>query len=437
MNRPPSKPADDGPSAPPPPAQHPLATLAQRHAVLDPARLASTAEDAARALLRQGESVNTRLSYGSAMRYWCAWYAARYGHALSLPVPVPVVVQFIVDHAARRHEDAAPDEAGQATHGEPAPSSAGPRRKASALVSELPPDVDQALVKNGYKARLGPPALNTLIHRIAVLSKAHQMAYAGATGATRASAPSASPGGSGRATPGVPGGQKLANPCADPLVRELLARTRRAYAQRGARPKRQRALTKDPLQLLLATCDASLRGKRDRALLLFAWATGGRRRSEVAAATLENLQRVHAEAFVYTLAHSKTNQSGDLRPEDVKPLAGSAAAAMTEWLAVLKAHGVQEGPIFRRIRKGGHLGEPLAPAAVRDIVKERCALAGIEGRFSAHSLRAGFVTEAGKQNMPLPETMAMTGHQSVATVVGYFRAESALGSKVSRMLDEE
>jgi hypothetical protein len=70
---------------------------------------------------------------------------------------------------------------------------------------------------------------------------------------------------------------------------------------------------------------------------------------------------------------------------------------------------VQEGPIFRRIRMGGHLGEPLAPAAVRDIVKERCALAGIEGRFSAHSLRAGFVTEAGKQNMPLPETMAMTG----------------------------
>ena len=36
----------------------------------------------------------------------------------------------------------------------------------------------QSLVKNGYQARLGPPALNTLIHRIAVLSKAHQMAYA-------------------------------------------------------------------------------------------------------------------------------------------------------------------------------------------------------------------------------------------------------------------
>jgi hypothetical protein len=55
---------------------------------------------------------------------------------------------------------------------------------------------------------------------------------------------------------------------------------------------------------------------------------------------------------------------------------------------------------------------------VRDIVKERCALAGVEGEFSAHSLRAGFVTEAGKQAMSLPETMAMTGHHSVATVMG-------------------
>jgi integrase len=436
MNASPSEPTDDEAAAVSvATAQHPLATMAERRAVLDPARLASTAEDAARALLRQGESVNTRLSYQSAMRYWCAWYVARYGHALQLPVPVPVAVQFIVDHAARQHEDGEGvfDEAGLAR--ERAQSAASQRRKAGDLVSELPPDVDQALVKNGYKARLGPPALNTLVHRIAVLSKAHQMAYAGATGSTAGSSPSSAPGG-----PGGPGhataGQKLVNPCADPLVRELLARTRRAYVQRGARPKRQRALTKDPLQLLLATCDESLRGKRDRALLLFAWATGGRRRSEVAAATLDNLQRVNAESFVYTLTHSKTNQRGDLRPEDVKPLVGSAAAAMTEWLAVLKAHGIQEGKIFRRIRKGGHVSEPLAPAAVRDIVKERCALAGVEGSFSAHSLRAGFVTEAGKQNMPLPETMAMTGHQSVATVVGYFRAESALGSKVSRMLDE-
>jgi integrase len=220
-------------------------------------------------------------------------------------------------------------------------------------------------------------------------------------------------------------------------VRELLGRTRRAYAQRGVRPRKQRALTKDPLQALLATCDETLRGQRDRALLLFAWATGGRRRSEVAAATMENLRRVGANSYLYTLTHSKTDQAGVERPEDIKPLVGSAAAAMAVWLAMLKERGITSGALFRRIRKGGHLGEPLAPAAVRDIVKERCALAGIEGQFSAHSLRAGFVTEAGRQAMSPPETMAMTGHHSVATVMGYFRAESSLNSKASRMLDED
>ena len=429
-----------------------MASLAESRGALDPRQLSATAEGAARALLREGEAANTRRSYGSAMRYWCAWYAARYGGALTLPVEVPVVVQFIVDHAARRPDEAPPPgqednstsrTAGEA-HGvaagvtaepEPLPARKKPQRSpARALVTELPPEVDEALVASGYKGKLGAPALNTLVHRIAVLSKAHQMAGAGASSSTSsAMAPDASRAGAA-ALPGH-GETGAFNPCADSLVRELLARTRRAYAQRGAVPKRQRALTKDPLELVLATCDDSLKGRRDRALLLFAWATGGRRRSEVAAATLENLQRVDGEAFVYTLTHSKTNQRGDLRPEDVKPLVGRAAAAMREWLAVLQAHGIREGAIFRRIRRGGHLAEPLAPAAVRDIVKARCALAGVAGNFSAHSLRAGFVTEAGKQNLPLAETMAMTGHTSVATVVGYFRAESALAGRAGRMLD--
>ncbi|WP_373038771.1 site-specific integrase [Variovorax sp. KK3] len=373
------------------PLAHPRpvpAELVGHGLALDPAVLTKTAEDAARALLREGESSNTRVSYASAMRYWCAWFAARYAQALALPVPVPVVVQFIVDHAERKADS---DEESQS------------RRDRDELVSELPPEIDRALVESGYKARLGAPALNTLVHRIAVLSKAHQLA-------------------------------NETNPCADALVRELLGQTRRAYAKRGARPRKQRALTKDPLEAVLETCDESLRGKRDRALLLFAWATGGRRRSEVASAALENLQRVDGKAYLYTLAYSKTNQTGAQRPEDVKPLVGRAAVAMQDWLA---ASGIKQGALFRRIRKGGHLGEPLAAAAVRDIVKERCALASIEGSFSAHSLRAGFVTEAGRQNMPLPETMAMTGHQSVATVVGYFRAEGSLGSKTSRMLDNE
>ena len=149
---------------------------------------------------------------------------------------------------------------------------------------------------------------------------------------------------------------------------------------------------------ILATCDDSLRGKRDRALLLFAWSSGGRRRSEVAGADMQFLKRVGPTDFIFTLAHSKTNQAGTDQPENGKPVLGATGMALNDWL---QAGPITSGAIFRRIRKGGHLGEALSPAAVRTIVKDRCALAGIEGDFSAHSLRSGFVTEATRTSSPL------------------------------------
>ena len=174
-----------------------------------------------------------------------------------------------------------------------------------------------------------------------------------------------------------------------------------------------------------------MRGLRDRALLLFAWSSGGRRRSEVVSATLENIKRSDS-GFLYTLGHSKTNQTGRARPEDIKPITGVAAQALQAWL---DASGIASGAVFRRIRRGDVVAEPLAAAAVRDIVRERCRQAGIEGEFSAHSLRSGFVTEAGRQNIPLGETMAMTGHSSVATVMGYFRAGTAAQSRAAQLME--
>lgn len=58
---------------------------------------------------------------------------------------------------------------------------------------------------------------------------------------------------------------------------------------------------------------------------------------------------------------------------------------MQAWLAILAKERIKEGPIFRRICRGGHLREPLGPAAVQDVVKYRCRAAGNEEKaFSAH-----------------------------------------------------
>jgi integrase len=197
--------------------------------------------------------------------------------------------------------------------------------------------------------------------------------------------------------------------------------TRRAYAKRGERPAKKDALTREPLLAMVETCENTLLGKRDRALLLFAWASGGRRRSEVALADMKFLSVQADGSYVYELVHSKTNQSGASHASNHKPVTGSAAMALKNWLQSAR---IVQGPVFRRVLRGGHVGGPLSPAAVRDIVKKRAELAGLDGGFSAHSLRSGFVTEATARGVPLAEMMAMTGHQSVQSLVGYARPVS-------------
>src|SRR5260370_19143163 len=117
---------------------------------------------------------------------------------------------------------------------------------------------------------------------------------------------------------------------------------------------------------MLAACPDGLVGMRDRALLLFAWASGGRRRSEVTRAVMAQLIAVDATTYLYRLIHSKTDQAGAAHHVD-KPIMGVAADALTAWL---QASSVKEGPIFRRIR-GSRVAEALEPQAVRAIVKRR------------------------------------------------------------------
>ena len=99
--------------------------------------------------------------------------------------------------------------------------------------------------------------------------------------------------------------------------------------ERWRRGLKKTAITRAELEALLATCDESLEGMRDRALLCFGFASGGRRRSEIAVADMRDLRRTGPHAFVYRLEYSKTQQAGasaGSTPE--KPLLDRAADAL-------------------------------------------------------------------------------------------------------------
>ncbi|TAL63696.1 MAG: site-specific integrase [Burkholderiaceae bacterium] len=353
-----------------------VSTLAQPAASLVlPEQLAQRAASAVRELLAEAAAANTTRSYASALRYWAGWHAVRYGVELALPVSEATVLQFVVDHVARRSAE-----------GE--------------LAWELPAPLDQALVAAGLKAKLGPWTLATVRHRVAVLSTAHRL-------------------------------KQLPNPCEQPAIRTVLSRAARAAVKRGVRPRKKTAIALPELEAMLATCDDSLTGLRDRALLCFGFASGGRRRSEIAAADLRDLRRIGPQAFIYRLEYSKTQQSGVTATSTPdKPVLDRAAEALEAWLT---AAGLTEGAMFRRIWKD-RVGPALSPAAVGEIVQRRARLAGLEGDFGGHSVRSGFVTEASRQGVALPAIMAMTEHRSVASVLGYFQTGQAAENPAGKLM---
>jgi integrase len=371
-------------------------------ALEDPDRLSEESQKAVAAFFHEGTSRNTARTYKTALQYWGAWHLLRYGEPITPPVTPAVVIQFIVDHLEHQPGLAAPQ--------------VSPYTPSSQTTQHLLPlAIDQLLVKRGYKAQLGAWSMATVQTRLAALSKAHDQFIASHAHL--------------KLGPEV-------NPLRDARVRQLISAARRAYARRGREPSRPVAATRHVMEALLATCSDDLIGKRDRALLLFGWASGGRRRSEITAATFENVRR-DGEGFVYNLGRSKTNQSARKDPKNMKPIQGAAAEALQAWMQSLLEFRITHGPIFRRILND-RIVEPLKDGAVREIIRRRAQMADQPlGKLSAHSLRSGFVTEAGKQGISLGETMAMTGHRSVQTVMGYYQSGELSTSRAARLLDSE
>lgn len=138
-------------------------------------------------------------------------------------------------------------------------------------------------------------------------------------------------------------------------LRQLLALVRRAAHKRGERRTKKAAITGAELQALLATCGPDLAGVRDRALLHFGFASGGHRRSEVAAATLAHLRALpEGGRRCVSWTRARRYRPGWRRPASLKrPCSGGSGAT---------------GSVPR-----------LSDRAIALIIQRRAALAGLAG----------------------------------------------------------
>lgn len=210
---------------------------------------------------------------------------------------------------------------------------------------------------------------------------------------------------------------QLPSPTLAPIVRDTLRGIRRRH---GTAPRRKDALTVCQLAQMVAFCDDSPRGLRDRALLLLGFA-GALRRSELVALEVGDLDPSDPRGLLVTVRRQKNDPEGRGHIRAVLRANSEGLCPVRAVARYLEAVGVTEGPVFRRISGQGRVLGGLDGRSVSRLVRELARRCGFDADLSGHSLRIGFVTAARERGASLESIADHTGHQSLRQVSVYTR----------------
>ncbi|MDL2403815.1 site-specific integrase [Rhizobium mayense] len=339
-------------------------------------------------LAKEGMGANTLRALASDLGYLEAWCELSTSTPLPWPAPESLLLKFVAHHLW------------------------DPLERVSDPGHGMPDDVEAGLRLQGLLRSDGPHAPDTVRRRLTSWSILTR--WRGLTGYFSA-----------------------------PSLKAALRLAVRASGRPRQR-KSKRAVTGDVLAKLLATCAGGrLVDLRDRALLLTAFASGGRRRSEVAGLCIEDLvdeEPVHAvpgnaaspllPCLTINLGRTKTTTVED---KAHAVLIGRPVIALKQWIVDAR---IESGPLFRRIDQWGNVDRrALTPQSVNLILKSRCEQAGLDPKaFSAHGLRSGYLTEAANRGIPLPEAMQQSLHKSVTQAASYYNNVERKNGRAARLV---
>lgn len=191
----------------------------------------------------------------------------------------------------------------------------------------------------------------------------------------------------------------------DRHIATVMAGIRNSHARP---PVQKEAVLADDIIAMLETLDrGTLRGLRDRAMLLIGYA-GGLRRSEIVGLDLKADQTEDGRGWIEILDKGMlVTLRGKTGWREVEIGRGSSdvtcpVATVETWIRFAK---LAHGPLFRRVTGQGKAvgSERLNDREVARLVKRTAMAAGVRGdlseierafRFSGHSLRAGLASSA-------------------------------------------
>ncbi len=204
-----------------------------------------------------------------------------------------------------------------------------------------------------------------------------------------------------------------------PTNSEAVKATLRGIRSIGAAPVRKAPAVAEIMRDMAHAAPTSIKGLRDRALLLLGFG-GAFRRSELVALDVADLEETEAGLRV-TIRRSKTDQEGI--GTTIAVVRGGANCPVKALRAWLDAAGIAEGAVFRPVRKGGKvLDRRLTAKSVCDLVKAYARRVGLDGAaFGAHSLRSGFLTSAARRGASVFKMRDVSRHKSMDVLQAYVR----------------
>ncbi len=208
------------------------------------------------------------------------------------------------------------------------------------------------------------------------------------------------------------------SPTADKQIKVLLKGIAR---EKRARIKQAAAFSLASFRRTVKSIDvATPAGLRNRALLLLGF-TGAFRRSELAALNVEDLT-FDEEGLIIAFDQSKTNQTGQADEKAIyysPELATCPIRSLQAWLRVSAADR-QTGPVFVSLRKNNQLTSRRLTDKHINLIAQHYLGAG----YTAHSLRASFVTVAKLNGADDSEIMNQTKHKTSAMIRRYTRLDN-------------
>jgi site-specific recombinase XerD len=214
----------------------------------------------------------------------------------------------------------------------------------------------------------------------------------------------------------------LESPTAHDIVRRIVRGIARTI---GAAQTRKSAATLSDLKaMMLEVRGDGLKAFRDRACVLLGFA-GALRRSELAALEVDDVIFCK-EGVRLRIRRSKTDQDGRGTEIAIPYVAQQSLCAARAARAWIDAAGLTAGPLFRTFTlRSAMTDRAIDGRDVANLIKTLARRARLEGDFSGHSLRAGFVTTAAQAKVSLDSIARTTRHKSLAVLMTYVRPAQA------------